>query len=262
MLSTCVGMAFGSQPFDRLLNVAMHQLACSSKRGLRFRATRRIVPQMTAEPHKHRDRYDVTGNVEAEYVDAKQTVLVNKLGITDLRELQVHEEEILVHAYDTLLDEIRTDTPMTAELIRYVHHRIFGQLYQWAGRWRTVNISKPGVTWPPPAYLDENMALLEKDSLAKYPANALTEDEAFCEAVAQIQGEFLVIHPFREGNARTIKLLTDLLAAQTGRPPLRYDQSDLGRDQYILAASQAFKRNYQPMIEIIRQALATAKRGP
>ena len=63
------------------------------------------------------------------------------------------------------------------------------------------------------------------------------------------------IHPFREGNARTIKLLSDLMAAQTGRPPLVYDQSDAGQEQYIIAASQAFSRNYRPMQQVIRLAL-------
>jgi hypothetical protein len=37
---------------------------------------------MAENPHPHRGRYDVTGNVEAEFVDAEQTLLVNKLGIT------------------------------------------------------------------------------------------------------------------------------------------------------------------------------------
>ena len=170
-------------------------------------------------------------------------MLVNKQGVTDLRQLQLLEEEGLVNAYEALLDEMRTDTPITSELIRYIHRQIFGELYEWAGRWRTVNISKPGITWPPPAYLNENMMGFERGVLAKFPASALGTDQAFCKAVAQIQGEFLVIHPFREGNARTIKLATDLLAAQSERPPLRYDQTDAGRHQYIVAAEQAFKRN-------------------
>ena len=217
---------------------------------------------MANDPRKHRDRYDVTGNVEAEYVDADETVLVNKRGVTDLRQLQLLEEEGLVNAYEALLDEMRTDTPITSELIRYIHRQIFGELYEWSGRWRTVNISKPGITWPPPAYLDENMTGFEREVLAKFPASALGTDQAFCDAVAQIQGEFLVIHPFREGNARTIKLATDLLAAQSERPPLRYDQTDAGRSQYIVAAEQAFKRNYEPMAEIMRRALADARREP
>lgn len=216
---------------------------------------------MAQQPRKHRDRYDVSGNVEAEYADAAQTVLVNKAGLTDLQQLQALEEEGLVRAYETLLGEIRTDTRLTCELIRSVHGRIFGDLYEWAGRWRTVNISKPGVTWPPPAYLGESMSQFERDVLGKFPAGALQDEDAFRQAVARIHGEFLVIHPFREGNARTIKLATDLLAAQTGRPLLKYDQTDAGRDRYIVAASQAFKRNYKPMEEVIRQALAAAKRG-
>src|SRR5205807_1873099 len=51
-----------------------------------------IVPYMAPEPSKRRDRYDVTGNIEAEYIDADQTVLVNKKGITDLAQLQALEE--------------------------------------------------------------------------------------------------------------------------------------------------------------------------
>jgi len=217
---------------------------------------------MAPEPQQHRDRYDVTGNIEAEYVDEAQTVLVNRRGITDLHQLQLLEEEGLVRAYETLLNEIRVDTPLTCELIRYIHSQIFSDLYAWAGRWRTVTISKPGITWPPPTFLGESMDQFEQNFLRAYPATSLQEDAVFCRAVAQIQGEFLVIHPFREGNARTVKLLTDLLAAQSDRPLLRYDQTDAGRAAYIIAASQAFRHNYQPMETIIRQALAAAREDP
>jgi hypothetical protein len=39
---------------------------------------------MTNKSKKYRDRYDISGNAEAEYVDADKTVLANKKGITDL----------------------------------------------------------------------------------------------------------------------------------------------------------------------------------
>jgi cell filamentation protein len=217
---------------------------------------------MTKSPRPHRDRFDTSGNIEAEYVDAEQTVLINKRGITSLNELQLLEEASLAQAYETLLGEVRVDTPLTSDLVRYVHERIFGELYEWAGRWRTVNISKPGITWPPPAFLDRNMLSLEQNVLQRHTAESCHDEEAFARAVAEIQGEFLVIHPFREGNARAIKLVTDLLAAQTGRPLLTYDQTDSGRERYIAAASQAFKRNYRPLEEIIRQAMADAERDP
>jgi hypothetical protein len=44
------------------------------------------------KPRKHRDRYDASGNIEAEYVDAEKMILKTKRGITDLRALQLAEE--------------------------------------------------------------------------------------------------------------------------------------------------------------------------
>jgi cell filamentation protein len=109
-------------------------------------------------------------------------------------------------------------------------------------------------------FLDQSMLAFEQQVLKKYPADTLTDEDTFCQSVAEIQGEFLTIHPFREGNARTIKLMTDLLAAQTGRPLLNYEKSDGGRDAYIAAANTAFMRNYEPLTVIIRAALAEAQK--
>jgi cell filamentation protein len=215
---------------------------------------------MAHERKQHRDRYDTSGNIEAEFADDAGMVLVNKMGITDLETLQIEEERALARAYETLLGQVRTDTPMTCELLRHIHASVFGELYEWAGRWRTVNISKPGTTWPPPMFLDQNMLEFERTVFEKHPAGRLKSDDQFCEAVAEIQGEFLVIHPFREGNARTVKLMTNLLAAQTDRPLLKYETSDEGRDRYIEAAKSAFRRDYEPMTAIIRQALAEGRR--
>ena len=209
---------------------------------------------------KSRDKYDVSGNVEAQYVDSAETVLANLRGITQLDRLQVAEEEGLARAYETLLGEVRTDTPMTSALLKHIHGRIFGDLYAWAGRWRTVQISKPGVIWPAAQYLDASMQAFERDVLSRYPAPALTEEATFCEAVGEIQGEFLAVHPFREGNARTIKLMTDLLSTQTGRPLLVYDSSDAGADRYIDAARAALVRDYRPMVEVITEALSAAQK--
>ena len=210
---------------------------------------------MAEKPHKRRDRDDVTGNVEAQFVDDAQTVLVNKVGITQLDDLQSAEEQALAKAYGRLLREVRTDTPMTCDLLRHIHAAVFGDVYEWAGHWRTVWISKPGITWPPPDFLDRTMDEYERTVLARWPVSAILDDATFCQAAGEIQGEFLTIHPFREGNARTIKLLTDLLAAQTGRPLLAYDNSPAGADIYIEAAKKAFKRDHSALSTLIAEAL-------
>jgi len=208
------------------------------------------------------DKYDVSGKLEALYVDEARQILVNKRGIADLQTLQIAEEEGLNRAYGTLLSEVRLDTRISCDLIRHVHERVFGDLYEWAGRWRTVQISKPGAIWPAAQFLDESMKTFETEVLSQYARDLLFDDEAFCSLIGEVQGEFLAVHPFREGNARTIKLVTDLMAAQTGRPVLRYDQSDEGQARYIRAASAALvKKDYSPMVEIIREALRSAMAG-
>jgi cell filamentation protein len=215
------------------------------------------MPQSVGDDHYH-----VSGNVEAQFMDDAQMVLKNKKGMTNAAALGAGEQEALIVAYTTVLGEINAATPLTRELICHIHECIFGGLYEWAGRWRTVWISKPGTTWPSPDYLDGLMSTFEREILRRYPANRLTSDDLFCRAAAEIQGEFLVIHPFREGNARTIKLVTDVLASQTGRPPLRYDESGSGRQHYIRAAIAAFDKGYAPMEHIIRDALDRAKNPP
>ena len=105
------------------------------------------------------------------------------------------------------------------------------------------------------------MAGFELGVLSNFPVESLEGDDDFCEALGNIQGEFLTIHPFREGNARTIKLMTDLISVQSGRPLLVYDATDKGIKDYITAAKAALlKANYRPMIEVIRRALSAARR--
>ena len=126
------------------------------------------------------DRYDTAGNPEAEYVDPEQTVLVNLPGITTLAELQLAEEEALARAYESMLLQVRTDTPLTAGLLRRIHAEIFGSLFAWAGNWRTLQISKPGAIWPSAQYLDRSMVTFEHDVLNAFPAACLKDDDEFC----------------------------------------------------------------------------------
>lgn len=116
------------------------------------------------------------------------------------------------------------------------------------------------MTWPPPDHLKGALAQFERGVLAGYLASTLTTNDGLCEALGHIQGEFLAIHPFREGNARTIKLITDPLAAQTGRPILLYDASDAGTATYIEAAKTAMLKDYAPMTAVVRRALKEARR--
>lgn len=103
------------------------------------------------------------------------------------------------------------------------------------------------------------MKTFDSEILSKYFPAASLDDEEFCKLAGEVQGEFSAIHHFREGNARTIKLVTDLMATQTGRPVLRYDQSEEGQSAYISAARAALSnKDYAQMAAVIRDSLRRA----
>jgi cell filamentation protein len=85
---------------------------------------------MAKNPEQRRDRYDVSGNVEAQYVDAAQTVLRNKAGITDLATLQTVEEESLARAYRSLVKEVRTDTRLKIDAAKAAFKRQYAPIIE------------------------------------------------------------------------------------------------------------------------------------
>lgn len=69
-------------------------------------------------------------------------VLSNKLGITDSSDLDVIELELFDDLTVQLLDEIEIDQGISAENLCEWHHRWLGNVFDWAGHYRTVNMSK------------------------------------------------------------------------------------------------------------------------
>ena len=203
---------------------------------------------------KQGNRYTAVGP-ETKFADNQGKVLVNKPGITKLRQLQLKEEEGLVDCYQQMIKRVRFDTPLSNAMLCEIHRGIFGELFEWAGKWRASWISKEQTVWANPAHIDSLMESFEAEILQRAPLSQSISDDEFCSVVSLIQGEFLTIHPFREGNARTIKVLTDLYAVQTGRPFLIYDQTEAGQAEYINAAISAMNCELLPMEAVIRAAL-------
>lgn len=200
------------------------------------------------------NRYIAVGP-ESKFADCQNKVLINKLGITRLKSLQIKEEEGLVDCYQRMIKQVKFDTPLSSSLICNIHRAIFGELFEWAGKWRASWISKGQTVWANPVHIETLMQTFEAEILQRAPLSQSISDDEFCSIVALIHGEFLTIHPFREGNARTIKVLTDLYAVQSGRQFLIYDQSEVGQTEYINAAIAAMNHDLIPMGTIIHEAL-------
>jgi len=184
--------------------------------------------------------------------ESEGTVLPNKLGLKTKREVEKAELEGFLYAYKILFDELSPRTKFNLKYILKIHKLALGNLYSFAGKTRTVNISKGGFMFPPAMALDNALKELDETVLKKLPSNYSSEGQLIKD-VAQVHAELLFIHPFREGNGRTARLLANLMAAKSGHKLL--DLENFSREKfsnYIKAVKLAAKRDYEPMEKIIR----------
>lgn len=87
----------------------------------------------------------------------------------------------------------------TVRGLQQIHSYIFGGLYDFAGKIRSMNITKGGFAFAPAMYLRENLALIEKMS------------EESIESIVKKYVEMNVAHPFMEGNGRATRIWLDLI---------------------------------------------------
>lgn len=177
------------------------------------------------------------------------TILINKFDIRD--EAQLTEIEIVLVTTRTTEWEIspkRND--FSFEHYKAVHNYLFSELYEWAGRVRTVNISKKGAQFCPA----ENIEALAAQIFARlkyqnYLRNMPHKD--FIDAVSDFYNATNYLHPFREGNGRAQRLFISQLVRSAG---YELNFSDLDIDLLMIATIQAA----QGVTDLLRQILIEA----
>jgi len=184
--------------------------------------------------------------------ESENEILPNRLGLKTLKEIEQAELEGFLLAYKTLFDELSHNTFFNTEYLQRMHQLALGHLYNFAGKWRTVNISKGGFMFPPAKFLSQTMNDFEKEMLLNIPAYYNSDDE-LVSWVAKVHAELLFIHPFREGNGRTARLLANLMCAKAGHKLLDLENFSKQKfEDYINAVKAAANKNYAPMEAIIR----------
>jgi len=81
--------------------------------------------------------------------------------------------------------------------------------------------------------------------------------------VAILISEFLLIHPFREGNGRVAQLMGNWVALQAGLPTINYgidDDSD-AKDAYIVALQRGYQQDYAPLEQFVRDGLERSQKA-
>lgn len=142
------------------------------------------------------------------------TVLINKLDIRDQAELDAVEKQI------TLLRGIQAEQETEFKCVDFdfykgLHQKIFGDLYEWAGKLRDINISKKGTVFCSCDEL-EKLGRLKFERLKMMDYLQDMPPEEFISELTEVYNDLNMLHPFREGNGRTLRLFVTLLVRNAG----------------------------------------------
>lgn len=153
--------------------------------------------------------------------------LENKLGIDNSADLARIEEQISKKKAAELfekgiLDKLEVGT---FSALREIHKYLFDEIYGFAGKIRTVNISKGNFRFAPVMYLQ---AALE--NIDKMPQSTFDE-------IIEKYVEMNIAHPFREGNGRSTRIWLDcILKKELGKV---VDWSKVDKEDYLLAMERS-----------------------
>ena len=153
--------------------------------------------------------------------------LENKLGITDSAELAKKEEEIsktkAIELYESSIIE-ESEIGKFSSLAK-IHKFLFDELYDFAGKVRTVNIAKGNFRFVPIMYLEA--ALKHIDDMPQSTFDEIIEKYV----------EMNVAHPFREGNGRSARIWLDLILKKELK--LVIDWNKVDKEDYLLAMERS-----------------------
>lgn len=139
------------------------------------------------------------------------TVLKNRLGLKSQEALDSFEHDMTALRFDEPLPEGR----LSVSHYRALHRHLFQDVYPWAGRFRTVRISKSGSMFCYPEHVASETKKLFASLKRQHFFYELSVEE-FAREAAHFLAELNAIHPFREGNGRTQLVFFTLLAIRAG----------------------------------------------
>ena len=172
-------------------------------------------------------------------------ILQNKLGLTNEAELARAEEKLskprALELYDTrLLDTFEVGT---FKGLAAIHKYLFGDVYEFAGQMRTVNIAKGNFRFAPVMYLRPAL-----ESIDAMPQSSFDE-------IIEKYVEMNVAHPFREGNGRSTRIWLDAILKKELHQVIDWSRVDKG--DYLLAMERSPVKDVE--IKALLRAALTEK---
>lgn len=153
--------------------------------------------------------------------------LENKLGITSSAELATQEERLSKKRALELFESgmLNKLEPGTFKTLQVIHKQLFMDIYDFAGKVRSVNIAKGGFRFVPVMYLLDALKQIER-----MPQSTFDE-------IIEKYVEMNVAHPFREGNGRSTRIWLDLILKKELQ--LVVDWSKVNKEDYLSAMERS-----------------------
>lgn len=181
------------------------------------------------------------------YCYSDTTILINIPGIRNASALA---------NFETIATAQRAEEPLphgrlSIRHYQAVHHHLFQDVYAWAGKFRTVRLSKDDSAFCYPENIVRQMQVLFTTLRAQDQLRGLSSD-TFASAAAHFLTTLNAIHPFREGNGRTQMTFFIVLADQADHP-LALERLD--PDRFLAAMIRSFHGDEKPLATEIRRLL-------
>lgn len=181
-------------------------------------------------------------------------VFRNKLGITEERKLRRAEAQITTTEL-AILEAHPLDGELSLRYLQAIHRAVFAELYTWAGRLRTVEMSKGDTEFAKVdalyGYADSIFDQLEDEGYLK----GLSK-EAFIERLAHYYSELNLLHPFREGNGRVLRAFVHTLA---DRADWWVDWTNLNASQNVAACIAAYHGDETKLAEMLAPLVSSSE---
>ena len=182
--------------------------------------------------------------------DEKEGLLIKT--VTTRGELNEFEQLGVEKAIEwTLRRKLSFQQILTEDFVKELHRRMFEEVWQWAGEFRTTNknlgVDKFSIGVELKKLLDDCKYLIEKKTFL--------EDEIG----VRFSHRIVSIHPFSNGNGRHSRLIADILVHHgLGWPIFSWGSKNLtkkgeARSLYLAALREADKNNYTPLIRFARE---------
>ena len=151
----------------------------------------------------------------------------NKLGLTSSADFAREEERLSKKKAVELFESGVLDTLPAGKFstLQAIHKYLFEDIYDFAGKLRTVNLAKGNFRFAPLMYLEEALA-----NIGKMPQSTFDE-------IIEKYVEMNIAHPFREGNGRSTRIWLDhILKTEIGKV---VDWSKVDKEDYLLAMERS-----------------------